>query len=256
IDLLVSEQVGIRRRAIAHADDPVLAPLPLEHRDVADDQAQADERLRDDTVAVIALLLVAARSRGAEADAEQRRALQRDRTSEPPLREGPEPKSGRPPANPLRREILVPAEQTPDAAIILTPRVLGAEQHATNREVLDGVRRRIRVRHRGELEEEKIEGTLVRVTRLTREPVVHVEVEAPVLLAHVRRKMRVVDARGERCPDPKTEVHRGIVARKDRLKPGRETKPVEAEPGRQHRRAELAPEAGSVAAALEQQARH
>ena len=60
------------------ADNDIVAPGGLEHRDLAEDQAQSEEHLRDETVVVVTLGPIADRADRAEAEAAQCRALQRD----------------------------------------------------------------------------------------------------------------------------------------------------------------------------------
>ena len=256
IDHLVAELLGVARRAIADADDPVLPPLRLEHRQVAHDEAQAEERLRDHAIAVVALGPVADGAGRAEPEADEGRALQRQRARQPPLGDGAERQVRRRHAEDLRRQVLVAAEEPPEPAVVVAQLVAVADEQAADRDVLDGVGGRARVGHRGELEEEEVERARVLVAGLAGQPVGHVEVQASVLLPDDGRQVRVGHARGESGAQPQADIDGGIAARKDRLEPLAEDEAVEAEARREHGRAQLAPEPRRLAAAFQQQACH
>src|SRR5687768_1658852 len=76
------------------AHDPVVPALSLQHDEIADDQSQAENRMRNHTIAVVALLTIADRSGGAEAGAAEDSALQGHRAGQPPLSDGSERQVG------------------------------------------------------------------------------------------------------------------------------------------------------------------
>src|SRR5438552_435402 len=254
IDALVAELVRVRRRPLADADDPILPPARLEHREVADDEAQAEQRFGNDTVSEVALRVASRGAGRTEADAEQRRALQRHRPRQPPLANRPEREVGRRDVEDLWREVFVAAEQSPHAAIVVADGVLVADEQTADREVFDRVGSGPRVRHGGELEQKEVEWALVGVPGLARQPVRHVEVQAAVLLLHVGRQMRVGHARGERDAGAEADVHGRVVARKHRLEAIAEDEAIEAQTRRQHRSPQLAPESWRPATPPAQQA--
>src|SRR6185369_14140028 len=70
--------------------DVVLPSRRLQHRAVAEDDAQADQRLRHDAIVIVALRLIGDGPGRAEADAGERGGLERDRAREPPLADAAE----------------------------------------------------------------------------------------------------------------------------------------------------------------------
>jgi hypothetical protein len=102
---------------------------------------------------------------------------------------------------------------------------------------------------------EVVEGPLVLVARLAGQPVgdrvLGGAVLPPVVEAHV-----ALDVVGEGDPEAEPDEHLGVAAGEHRVEAVAEDEPVEPGGGREDRRAQLAPEAGLLAAALQEETGH
>src|SRR5262249_32254209 len=144
----------------------------------------------------------------------------------------------------------------PQTSIIFAQLVLRAGQEATDRDVLEDVRRRLRVRYRGELEEEEVERSPVLVAGLPRQPVRHVVLDVPFLALRLAAEPAGLDVRRQRRAEAKSEGDRRIAAREHGLEAIAEEQAIEAEGRRQKRRAELAQDPRLFTTTLEQETRH
>src|SRR6266852_1225615 len=256
VDHLVSKLLRIGRRSGAQADDPVLAALRLEHRPLAEDEAEAEERLRNHPVSVVTFRAVTDGAGGAEANAEEGRALEGDRGRQPPLADGAERDIRGRDAEDPRRQVLVAAEEPPHPPEIVAQLVFRTGEETANREVLDGVDRAACVGHRRELEEEEVERALVLIPGLPGKPIDHVVVEASLLLVNSGREARGGRFRGEGEAEPQANEDFRIAARENGLEPVAEDETVEGGGRREQGGAQLPPEPRRLTAALEEQAGH
>src|SRR5207253_8965486 len=223
---------------------------------LAEDEAEAEERLRNHAIPVVTFVRVADGAGSAEADAQERRALEGDRGRQPPLSDGAERGvRGRHAEDPWR-EVLVAAEDPPHPPEIVAQLVLRAGEEPADREVLDGVDRAAHVGHRRELKEEEVERPLVLIPGLARKAVDHVVVEASLLLVNSGRKARVGRLGAEGDAEPQANEDFRIAAREHGLEPVAEDETVEGGGRREQGGAQLPPEPRRLAAALEQQAGH
>ena len=255
-DYLAADVAGADPPSSAFPGHVVLMACRVDHEALAEDRAEADERLRNDPVVVVALRPVADRAGRAEPDPAEDRPLERDPLREPPLGDRAEREGRRRDAKDLRREVVEAPEQAPEPAIVVTELVARAQEQAANGGVLDEVRDRIGVRHRGDLELEVVEGSRVFVAGLARKPVDDRVVETALILLGFVGQSAGVDVGRERRAEPQADEDLRVAARKDGVEPIAEYETVEAGRRRDRRGSELAPEAGRLAAALEQQAGH
>src|SRR3990172_1973636 len=119
------------------AADIVLASRQVEHGLVAEDQTGREKPLRCPAVVVVAVLAGADGAACAVSDSAERRALECDRTREPPLAGGAEGKGRAGDAENLRRDVVVAPVEAPHPAIVVACLVFLSEEEATGHEVFE-----------------------------------------------------------------------------------------------------------------------
>src|SRR3990172_10302608 len=119
------------------AADIVLASRQVEHGLVAEDQTGREKPLRCPAVMVVAVLAGADGAACAVSDSAERRALECDRTREPPLAGGTEGKGRAGDAENLRRDVVEAPIKAPHPAIVVACLVFLSEEEATGHDVFE-----------------------------------------------------------------------------------------------------------------------
>src|SRR5512141_847832 len=147
--------------------DVVFASRHIEHGLVAEDQAGRKKPLRRPAIVVVAFLDGVDDAPCAVSDSAERRALECNRTCEPPLAGGSNGKGCAGDAEDLRRDVVEAPVEPPHSAKVVAGLVFLSEEEATGHEVFEGVP----AGDDGELEVEVVERPIIGVTVFPGEPI-------------------------------------------------------------------------------------